>query len=78
MTMKQSRQHERFHQARQNASNKGEPPTLRSLPAMEVADGSEDIWWGHTMGEKQQGTIRFMLQNVDGIPMHEDRNIKLN
>ncbi len=30
------------------------------------------------MGEKQQGTIWFILQNVDGIPMHMDGDIKLD
>jgi len=30
------------------------------------------------LGEKQPGTIQFILQNVDGIPTHEDGNIKLD
>jgi len=30
------------------------------------------------MGKKQPGTIRFMLQNVDGIPTHEDGDLKLD
>jgi len=30
------------------------------------------------MGEKQPGTIRLILQNVDGIPTHEDGDIKLD
>jgi len=30
------------------------------------------------MGEKQPGTIQFILQNVDGIPTHEDGDIKLD
>jgi len=30
------------------------------------------------LGERQPGTIRFILQNVDGIPTHEDGDIKLD
>ncbi len=33
---------------------------------------------GTQLGRKQQGTIRLILQNVDGIPTHEDGNIKLD
>jgi len=30
------------------------------------------------LGNKQKGTIRLILQNVDGIPTHEDGDIKLD
>ncbi len=44
---------------------------------MDVEQGPEDQW-GHRLGEKQPGTIWFILQNVDGIPMHKDGDIKLD
>jgi len=72
-----SRQRNRFNQQRRSAQNYNEPPTNRSLPATDVEQGPEDRW-GHRLGEKQPGIIRFILQNVDGIPTHEDGDIKLD
>ena len=77
MTTRRSRKGARIHSTWQCAQSYNEPPTTRSVPAADAVQGPEDEW-GHHMGKKQPGTIRFMLQNVDGIPTHEDGDLKLD
>ncbi len=77
MTSSHSRQRTRFYRPRRSAQNYKEPPPNGSIPATDVEQGPED-WWGHQLGNKKQGTIRLILQNVDGIPTHEDGDIKLD
>jgi len=66
-----------FHQHWHSTQNYREPPINRSVPATDMEQGPEDRW-GHQLGQKQQGTIWFILQNVDSIPTHEDGDIKLD
>jgi len=72
-----SRQRTQFHQPWRSTQNYNEPPTNGSIPATDVEQGLEDRW-GHQLGNKQLSTIWFILQNVDGIPTHEDGDIKLD
>jgi len=77
MTTSHSQQRTRFHSPWQSAPNYNEPPATRSVPTADAAQGPEDRW-GHRMGNKQMGTIRLILQNVDGIPTHKDGDLKLD
>ncbi len=77
MTTSCSRQCTRFRPPWHSAQHYNKPPTNRSVPAADAEQGPED-GWGHQLGNKQKGTIRLILQNVDGIPTHEDGDIKLD
>ena len=38
----------------------------------------DDECWGHTMGNKDDDTIRIIMENINNIPSHKDHNLKLD